>query len=233
MEPPRVARQLHRLYADVGSVADALSAGSLCDRRCARWRSLRLRGHGGAHLVRLEACPARHRIRHHVAYGPFAVRPARLASYGRLGRSGTAPRYLTVTFPDQQVLEVRPVRTSFLTMNKITKSLTNAGCSLQGWSEYKRKDVYEDNGVIMPGMYSRYYEEVLDDEELSVGCFFLNDIEILRAWGRKQDEHCSYHMVFHDGKEVGPIVGCPDKRIEFRDGKPVYVVTVEGTEYVF
>ena len=115
-------------------------------------------------------------------------------------------------------------------MNKDTAQL---GGDLAAWHHVKTNDPRPLFGVTLTGFYSERYERDQNGEPLSLGCFFLHDTELYRAWGRVADEHCSFHSLrLPDGIMSEPIAGCPDVSLILNDAGAHIVIKRDGQEVI-
>ena len=90
------------------------------------------------------------------------------------------------------------------------------------------KVVYEldFDSVRVPGACAAFYRRAEGARTLSVGIYMMDGLELFRAWGYTDEEHCSFHLVTRSDATVdGPHPGCPQVRVE-RDGDLVTGVTV-------
>lgn len=79
------------------------------------------------------------------------------------------------------------------------------------------KMVYEVDldGAAVPGVCAAFYRRADGDRTLSVGIYMMDGVELFRAWGHTDEDHCSFHTVPADGSRVhGPFAGCPEVRVE-------------------
>ncbi|CAM3127236.1 hypothetical protein [Stackebrandtia soli] len=102
---------------------------------------------------------------------------------------------------------------------------------LQSFTFHKVLYDVEFGGAAIPGLIGAYYRTTLGDRKESVGIYMVNGVELFRAWGFVDDEHCSYHTIaLPGGGVVGPFVGCPNIEVR-REGEQVRELTVHtGTD---
>lgn len=100
------------------------------------------------------------------------------------------------------------------------------------WTEYRRDKPAKIEKIEYPILSACFYKKDVDGTEWSTGLFYIDDEEIMTAWGIKAEPHCSNHAVKINGKWSKVLVGCPNAKpikqkdkiigIEFLvDGKPV------------
>ena len=85
--------------------------------------------------------------------------------------------------------------------------ITNTGLALEDWTMTKRNDPRPVDGHTIDGFYSLSHSHNTIPG-LVMARFFLHDQELYRAWGWKEESHCSYHLLL---VEVNPLphTGCP------------------------
>ncbi|MEU4236732.1 hypothetical protein [Actinoplanes sp. NPDC026619] len=73
-------------------------------------------------------------------------------------------------------------------------------------------------------MRARFFRRDEGGRTATVGCYYLGDREILRAWGWADEEHCRHHAVREPGGGWHPASdGCPVADV-VRDGQAGDVV---------
>lgn len=93
-------------------------------------------------------------------------------------------------------------------------SLSNIGMQDTLWKMYRTDDPYvHEKKDIVPLLKRRCYELVYNDRVVTMGVYEYNSIEIFKAWGYKDDIHCSYYATKLGGVWSEPIEGCPDFKI--------------------
>ena len=89
--------------------------------------------------------------------------------------------------------------------------ISKAGLDLSKWTEVRRNDPRPIGGKIIKGFYSLSHTHN-SLPNLVMARFFLDHKELHRAWGWKQEKHCSYHVLFvKDDIELRK--GCPPVRV--------------------
>ena len=105
---------------------------------------------------------------------------------------------------------------------------------IRDWSYYKEKSPSVIGGIVYDFVSSKYYEKVIDGEEWSCGLFFIGEKPVLKAWGKKSEEACSYHSLYANGAWTKAQKGCsvslPIYENEIKTG---FVFTHNGKNYTF
>lgn len=95
-----------------------------------------------------------------------------------------------------------------------TISLSSLGMENNIWKLYRTDDPYLHEGKIqVPHMKRDCFETYLEGTVVTLGVYTYRDIEVLKAWGYKDAEHCSYHAIKINGTWSEVIEGCPDFKI--------------------
>ncbi|GIM92293.1 hypothetical protein Ato02nite_040860 [Paractinoplanes toevensis] len=77
-------------------------------------------------------------------------------------------------------------------------------------------------GVPVPGLRASYFHRDEDGRTATVGCYFLGDREILRAWGYADEEHCRHNAVRGRDGWHPAADGCPEVEL-IRDGQAAVI----------
>jgi len=88
-----------------------------------------------------------------------------------------------------------------------TSDISIAGLNLADWTIIKHNDPRPVDGHTIDGFYSLSHKHNTIPG-LVMARFFLHDRELHRAWGWKEESHCSYHLLLVE-KEPRPHGGCP------------------------
>lgn len=89
--------------------------------------------------------------------------------------------------------------------------LSNLGMEITFWKQYRVDDPYiHEKTSTVPCMKRFCYEITHEMKLVTLGVYEYKGEEILKAWGYKDSEHCSYHTIKKDGIWSGVIEGCPD-----------------------
>lgn len=102
-----------------------------------------------------------------------------------------------------------------------TKSL---GLSLNNWEYAYTRNPRPIDEVTVPNFWADFFTQTVDGEVWSMGRFYFHETELYRAWGRKEDLHCSYHMLLHEVEIVR--TGCPCVALEKTDSG--YTLHLQG-----
>lgn len=82
------------------------------------------------------------------------------------------------------------------------------------WNQYRIDDPYFHNGNdLIPGMKRYCFEMMINDRKVTLGLYEYNGTHVLKAWGYKDEEHCSYHAIKINGVWSEVIEGCPDFKV--------------------
>jgi hypothetical protein len=85
--------------------------------------------------------------------------------------------------------------------------ITNTGLILEDWTMTKRNEPRPVDGHTIEGFYSLTHNHTTISG-LVMARFFLHGQELYRAWGWKEEPHCSYHLLLVEENPV-PHIGCP------------------------
>lgn len=89
-------------------------------------------------------------------------------------------------------------------------SLSDVGMNNDIWRQCRVDDRYFHEGVFeVPYMRRLCYEMNFEGRDVTLGVYEWKGEEILKAWGYKDEEHCSYHAIKTGGTWSGVIEGCP------------------------
>lgn len=89
--------------------------------------------------------------------------------------------------------------------------ISKTGLDLSEWIETRKNNPRPMDGKVIEGFYSLSHKH-RTIPELVMARFFLGDRELHRAWGFKQDLHCSFHVLFVTDR-VKSCVGCPPVQV--------------------
>jgi hypothetical protein len=89
----------------------------------------------------------------------------------------------------------------------VKPDIINTGLALNNWTMTKRNDPRPIDGQIIKNFYSLSHSHNTIPE-LVMARFFLHNQELYRAWGWKEEAHCSYHLLLIE-RYPKPRVGCP------------------------
>jgi hypothetical protein len=94
-------------------------------------------------------------------------------------------------------------------------SLSSLGIEDNPWKLYRKDDPYIHEGLYeVPHMKRLCFELHHNGKMVTLGLYTYKNVEILKAWGYKEDEHCSYHATTTNGTWSNVIVGCPDFKLQ-------------------
>lgn len=90
-------------------------------------------------------------------------------------------------------------------------TLSSLGMQEEVWNLYRTDDPYiHEKKHKIPHMVRLCFETIYNKKTVTLGVFRYNSVEVLKAWGYKDVEHCSYHAIKLNGEWSEVIEGCPD-----------------------
>ena len=104
--------------------------------------------------------------------------------------------------------------------------VTTTGLALDDWRMTKRNDPRPVDGYTIVGFYSLSHEHTTIPD-LVMARFFLADRELHRAWGWRNEQHCSFHLLLV-AANPRPHPGCPPVAV-VRGKQDVLKYTTEDT----
>jgi hypothetical protein len=115
-----------------------------------------------------------------------------------------------------------------------TPPLSSLGLNENQFTLYRIDDPYTTkDGKILPFIMRRCYEVVYEGEIVTLAIYNYQDQEILRAWGYKNKEHCSYYAISnHDGVLVS-YEGCPSCEVSEMNDDMLFTLEHNGNRYVW
>ncbi len=95
-----------------------------------------------------------------------------------------------------------------------TSSLSSLGMNESIWNQYRVDDPYlHEKTTLIPHMVRLCFETTHEGRIVTLGVYKYHSIEVLKAWGYKDEEHCSYHAIKTNGTWSEVIEGCPDFKV--------------------
>lgn len=92
--------------------------------------------------------------------------------------------------------------------------LSSLGMQDSVWKLYKIDDPYiHEKTVEIVKMKRRCFETMYHGKLVTLGVYEYNNKEVLKAWGYKDEEHCSYHAIKTNSTWSDVIEGCPDFKV--------------------
>ncbi len=96
--------------------------------------------------------------------------------------------------------------------------LSSLGMQDAIWKLYRTDDPYlYEKRIEIPYMRRFCYETIHDGRTVTLGLYKYNGTEIFKAWGYKDEEHCSYHAIKIKGEWSEVIEGCPQFKLVIKD----------------
>lgn len=95
-----------------------------------------------------------------------------------------------------------------------TSSLSSLGMNESIWNQYRVDDPYlHEKTTLIPHVVRLCFETTHEGRVVTLGVYKHHSIEVLKAWGYKDEEHCSYHAIKTNGIWSDVIEGCPDFKV--------------------
>ena len=93
-----------------------------------------------------------------------------------------------------------------------TTDYRSLGLELDTWQYSHTRDPRPIDDVAVPNVWAEFFTQEVAGEVWSLGRFYFQKTELLRAWGRKADPHCSYHLLLVEPQLIHD--GCPQMSLK-------------------
>ena len=93
-----------------------------------------------------------------------------------------------------------------------TTDYHSLGLELDNWQHSHTRDPRLIDDVAVPNVWANFFTQEFGGEVWSLGRFYFKKTELLRAWGRKADTHCSYHLLLVEPQLIHD--GCPQMSLK-------------------
>ncbi len=80
-----------------------------------------------------------------------------------------------------------------------TFQLSSLGSNEDIWNLYRTDELYVHEGKMVTNMKRYCFEMKQDGRTATLGLYEYSGVEIFKAWGYKDEEHCSYHAIKTNG----------------------------------
>ncbi len=93
-------------------------------------------------------------------------------------------------------------------------SLSSLGMQDHIWKLYRTDNPYlHEKTIEIPHMKRLCFETIHKGRIVTLGVYEYKEVEVLKAWGYKDSEHCSYHAIKTNKTWSEVIEGCPDFKV--------------------